>query len=86
MEIALVTLSNNVKCNTKIDLLWWMKQGLSYTASGYGKKIPTQYKINLDGRWLRVYCCTFSNSGSLYVVRGKENLRVEIERRKSGNG
>ena len=27
---------------TKLDLLPWQKQGLQYTATGYGGKIPTQ--------------------------------------------
>ena len=48
--------------------------GLSYTASGYGDRIPTVYKVQLPGstRWRRVYCCIHSNAGTLYVEhRGK---------------
>ena len=53
----------------KEELLWWQKQGLSYTASGYGRKIPTSRMVKLPGspRWRRVYCCIFSNAGTCYV-------------------
>lgn len=42
-------------------------QGLSYTASGYGEKIPTEYTVNLGGKWRRVYCRIFSNIGTTYI-------------------
>lgn len=48
--------------------LEWQKQGLQYTASGYGKKIPTEYKVKYNGRFYRVYCRIYSNSGTLYIV------------------
>jgi hypothetical protein len=47
--------------------LWWQEQGLSFTASGYGKRIPTRYMVRLHGKWRRVYCCIHSNSGTCYV-------------------
>ena len=53
--------------------LWWQKQGLSYTASGYGKKIPTEHMVKLPGsdKWRRVYVAIYSNAGTAYVeVRG----------------
>ena len=55
----------------KIELLPWQKQGLSYTATGYGRKIPTSRMVKLpgDSRWRRVYCCTYSNSGTCYVIK-----------------
>ena len=34
---------------------------------GYGKKIPTQYMLKYFGKWRRVYCVCYSNSGSIYV-------------------
>jgi hypothetical protein len=54
--------------------LWWQVQGLSFTASGYGKKIPTRHMVQLPGSkvWRRVYCCIFSNSGTCYVPKGKD--------------
>ena len=49
--------------------LWWHLRGLSYTASGYGRKIPTRHMVKLPGsnRWRRVYCCIYSNIGTCYV-------------------
>ena len=35
--------------------LWWQRRGLSYTASGYGSKIPTGYMVKVRGRLRRVY-------------------------------
>ena len=58
---------NGKPAPVKHNPLWWHKQGLSYTASGYGKRIPTEYVIYLNGRARRVYCCQYSNAGTLYV-------------------
>ncbi len=46
--------------------------GLMWTATGYGRKIPTARMVRLPGspRWRRVYCCIFSNIGTCYVARG----------------
>ena len=52
---------------TRIALLWWQDAGLSYTASGYGRRIPTVYQVHVNGRWRRVYCCIYSNIGTCYV-------------------
>lgn len=42
--------------------------------SGYGRKISTDYMIRFRDdprkRLHRVYCVCYSNSGSLYVIRG----------------
>lgn len=61
---------------TKTDLLQWQKQGLSYTATGYGGKIPTQYKVKHDGIWKRVYCAIYSNTGTLYIMQTGTKLIV----------
>ena len=49
--------------------LWWQAQGLSFTATGYGRRIPTSRMIQLPGspRWRRVYVCCYSNAGTAYV-------------------
>ena len=47
--------------------LWWQKLGLSYTASGYGRRIPTRYMVQVNGKWRRVYCCQISNAGTCYI-------------------
>ena len=59
--------------------LEWQKLKLSYTASGYGEKIPTSYKVFYGEKWRRVYCRVFSNIGSLYIMQGKEKLIINIE-------
>jgi len=49
------------------------KAGLSWTASGYGKKIPTTKVIYLRGRRYRVYVTQYSNAGTAYIVyQGRE--------------
>lgn len=43
------------------------KLGLSYTASGYGKRIPTRTMVKFEGKWRRVYVCRYSNAGTAYI-------------------
>jgi len=54
--------------------LAWQLAGYSYTATGYGRKIPTRYMVQWEGRWRRVYCCVLSNNGTLYLAKGSEWL------------
>jgi hypothetical protein len=57
----------------------WQKMGLSYTATGYGGKIPTRYMVRtVDQKWRRVYCAIFSNNGTTYVMHGKQKTIVEV--------
>lgn len=58
----------------KEEKLWWQEEGLSFTASGYGKRIPTRYKVLVHDRWRRVYCCLYSNNGTCYVESGRKPL------------
>ncbi len=53
--------------DAKESPLWWQERGMSYTASGYGKRIPTRYMVRLNGKWRRVYCCISSNIGTFYI-------------------
>ena len=48
--------------------LWHHIRGLSYTRTGYGKKIPSRKKVKFQGRWHRVYCHIISNCGSNYIL------------------
>jgi hypothetical protein len=43
--------------------------GRDWTASGYGRRIPSVYLVQLPGskRWRRVYVCCYSNVGTAYV-------------------
>lgn len=59
---------NNMLCECKEVLLPWQKLGLSYTANGYGRKIPTCYKVKYGGRWYRIYTCIYSNAGTSYII------------------
>ena len=52
--------------------LWYHERGLSQTASGYGRKLTTELMVNYNNRWRRVYCCCFSNAGTLYITKGKD--------------
>jgi hypothetical protein len=50
------------------------KLGLSWTRTGYGKKIPTTRMLRFAGEkvWRRVYVMIWSNAGTAYViVRGR---------------
>ena len=68
-----------VSVDIKEDFLWWQKRGLMFTRSGYGRKIPTSYKVKHENRWYRVYCCIFSNSGTCYIVsKGKPLATVSF--------
>lgn len=56
-----------VKVEAKDAPLWWQEKGLSYTATGYGRRIPTPHMVRFNGKWRRVYCCVYSNSGTCYI-------------------
>lgn len=42
---------------------------LTWTASGYGARIPTEHMVRYGGRWRRVYRYIYSNSGTLFIGR-----------------
>lgn len=54
--------------------LWWHEQHRQQTATGYGKKLTTPYKVEHNGRLYRVYCICYSNSGTLYILPGGKPL------------
>ena len=62
---------------TREKLLPWQARGLMYTASGFGKKIPTSKQLFILGRWRRVYCDIFSNSGVCYVIVDGQEINVD---------
>ena len=56
-----------------VSMLWWQKKGLMKTATGYGSKIETIYKIKYRNRLYRLYCDIYSNSGVTYIIsQGKK--------------
>jgi hypothetical protein len=66
----------NAPYNVTIKQLWWQKQGLQQTASGYGRKLVTPYMLAIPGaaRPYRVYAICFSNCASHYILRNGERL------------
>ena len=62
---------------TRENLLPWQQRGLMYTRTGYGKKIPTSKQLFILGRWRRVYCDIFSNSGVCYVIVDGQEVNVD---------
>jgi hypothetical protein len=72
---AIYTLSG-VEVEGKESLLPWQERGLSYTRSGYGRRIPTRYMIRLNKRWRRVYCCQYSNAGTCYIGKIEQRMFV----------
>jgi hypothetical protein len=63
-------------CDAKVSTLWWQDQGLSFTASGYGSRIPTRYMVRWYGKWRRVYCRIYSNVGACYIGKPSDSLIV----------
>ena len=50
------------------------------TASGYGSKIPTRYRLALaDGRTRRVYAMAYGNGASVYVIIGGAVAHLESD-------
>ena len=58
-------------CQQRAEPLPWQAAGRQYTATGYGRKVPTCMKVQLPGdqRWRRVYSCRCSNASTEYVVK-----------------
>lgn len=48
--------------------LVWQERGFQQTATGYGAKLTTTYKISFNGRLYRVYCTCYSNSGTCWFT------------------
>ena len=68
----------------EIKPLWYHDAGLSQTASGYGSKLTTRYRIlyrGADGRrrWRRVYVSVFSNVGTAYIIDNGERLVLDTD-------
>lgn len=58
-----------IEVETQVRPLPWQKLGLTYTKTGYGRRIPTQHMARLPGttRWRRVFVCVFGNAGTAYI-------------------
>jgi hypothetical protein len=56
--------------------LWWHKQNLQQTASGYGAKLVSHWMLNFNGRLYRVYVTCYGNSGSSWVKIKGERIYI----------
>ena len=55
--------------------------GLTWTASGYGARIPMPYMVRVNGKWRRVYCRIYSNIETLFIGRKYDGMQiVDIEK------
>ena len=54
--------------------LWWHEKGLQQTASGYGKKLTTRYKVQYNSKMCRLYCHMYSNIGTCYIIVNKKEV------------
>jgi hypothetical protein len=53
--------------------MWFHKQGLSETSSGYGRKLNSGLKISFCGKLYRIYTTCFSNVGSnWFTAKGRK--------------
>ena len=57
----------------KSDLLPHHKAGLQYTQTGYGSKIPSEFKTKVGNRWYRIYYMIYSNSGTSYIISSSQD-------------
>lgn len=46
--------------------LGWQQRGLQQTASGYGSKLTSRYKIDFEGKLYRLYVTQYGNAGSTW--------------------
>jgi len=70
-----VTISG-VEYSTIYAPMWYHLKGLTQTATGYGKKLNTSYKVLYAGRERRIYCCCFSNCGTCYIIANRNKISV----------
>jgi len=57
--------------------LWWHKQGLQQTASGYGAALTSSRCVKLpDGRSRRVYITCYGNAGTAWIKLDGRKLIV----------
>ena len=57
-------------------LLDWQIAGLQKTATGYGTKIPTSWKVRYLGKLRRIYQDVYSNSGVSYIIVNGKKLNL----------
>lgn len=65
---------------TREDLIdspmWYHLKGLMQTATGYGPKLNSGYKIKLNNRLYRVYTTIWSNSGINWIIANGQKIII----------
>lgn len=56
--------------------LGFHKLGLQQTASGYGSKLTSRYKIDYNGKLHRVYASCFGNAASHWFVSAGQKIFI----------
>lgn len=65
--------TNDFKSDLVYCPLPWQKQGLQQTASGYGAKLTSSYKVNFNGKLYRIYHTCYGNASSAwFIAKGKK--------------
>lgn len=67
---------------TRVDgIVYDLRAPHARSASGYGDRIPTPYRVRYIGRWRRVYAICYGNASSVYVnVAGaRQFLDIDTE-------
>ena len=54
----------------------WQEKGLMETATGYGMKLTSTWKVKYRGRLYRVYYTCISNAASHWITRRGKKLHV----------
>lgn len=65
-----------IEVPVKIKMMPHHVMGLTWTASGYGARIPTRYMVQVNGKWRRVYAICYSNSGTLYIGKRYDQTAI----------
>jgi hypothetical protein len=67
-----------VECKTDITPTMEARIANPFSSTGYGKNIPTAYKVKYNNRWYRVYSICYSNVSSQYIRTKAGNLIVDF--------
>lgn len=71
---------------TLIDApMWYHERGLMQTATGYGSKLVTPYKLLIGRRLYRVYSICHSNVSFEYILFRGKRLYLDLDDYKKGD-
>lgn len=65
-----------IEVPVKVKMMPHHVRGLSWTATGYGARIPTAYMVQVQGKWRRVYAICYSNSGVLFIGKRYDQTAI----------